>query len=74
MKKNYKIEGMSCGGCVNGVKHSLMQVPEISDAQVQLQPPRAVLTMNETVDVGKLQDQLSKTGSYKITELPNDIL
>ncbi len=70
MEKNYEIEGMSCGGCVNSVKNSLMQVPEITDAQVQLQPPRAVLTMNNSVDVNKLQTQLSKAGHYKIKEMP----
>ena len=69
MKKNYELSGMSCGGCVNNVKNTLLKLPGILDAEVGLNPQRAILTMNKTVDVTELQAQLSKAGHYSIKEL-----
>lgn len=69
MKKNYEIEGMSCGGCVGGVKRALLQNPDITDAEVQLNPPGAVLTMNKPIGVDQLQTQLTKAGHYSIKEI-----
>jgi copper chaperone len=68
MKKNYQLNGMSCGGCVNSVKHVLLQLPDITDADVQLNPQRAVLTMSKSIDVSELQSQLNKAGHYTIKE------
>ena len=69
MKKSYEIEGMSCGGCVSNVKMALLQLPDVIDADVQLIPQSAVLTMNKPVDVKELQTQLSNAGHYSIKEL-----
>ena len=69
MKKNYKLQGMSCGGCVNNVKRALLQLPEVKEAEVQLHPQRAVLTMSKAVDVEELQAQLNKAGHYTIKEV-----
>ena len=69
MKKTYTLEGMSCGGCVNNVKRALLEVPNITDADVQLHPQGAALTMNKTMDVEELQAQLNKAGHYKIKEM-----
>lgn len=68
MKKNYELSGMSCGGCVNSVKKMLMQNPDITDAEIQLNPPTAVLTMTEHIPLEKLQQQLSQSGNYKIRD------
>jgi copper chaperone len=59
---------MSCGGCVNSVKRILLQIPDVTDAEVQLNPPTAVLTMNEPILLGKLQQQLSQSGNYTIRD------
>ena len=69
MKKSYELSGMSCGGCVSSVKRSLLQLPNITEAEVQLNPPRAELAMNKSMDINVLQAQLSKIGNYKIKEL-----
>ena len=69
MKKKYELEGMSCGGCVNNVKKSLLQVPYVENVEVQLHPPGAVITMNKSIDVDELQAQLNKAGHYSIKEL-----
>ncbi|CAN5275318.1 hypothetical protein BH09BAC2_BH09BAC2_02100 [soil metagenome] len=59
---------MSCGGCVNSVKRMLMQLPDVTDAEIQLNPPTAVLTMNKPIALEKLQEQLNQSGNYKIRD------
>ena len=68
MKKNYEIKGMSCGGCVSNVKRALLELPDVTEADVQLNPQSAVLTMSKPVDVEELQAQLKKAGHYTIKE------
>ncbi len=68
MKKNYELSGMSCGGCVNSVKQILLQIPDITDAEIQLNPPTAVLTMNKPIALEKLQEQLNQAGNYTIRD------
>jgi len=69
MKKNYELEGMSCGGCVSNVKKALLQNQDIQEAEVQLHPQRAVLTMTKAINIHDLQAQLKKAGHYTIKEL-----
>ena len=68
MKKNYEITGMSCGGCVNNVKQTLLQNPDIENADVQLNPQSAVITMSKPIAVEVLQSQLNRAGHYTIKE------
>ena len=69
MKKNYELQGMSCGGCVSSVKNALLKLPDVEDAEVHLHPQTAVLTMSKPIDVDELQTQLSKAGQYTIKEV-----
>ena len=69
MKKNYELAGMSCGGCVSSVKQMLLKVPGVTEAEVQLRPPGAVLTMDKTIGIDELQAQLKKAGHYTIKEV-----
>lgn len=69
MKKNYELQGMSCGGCVSSVKNALLKLPAVEDAEVHLHPQNAVLTMSKPIDVKELQTQLSKVGHYTIIEV-----
>ena len=68
MKKIYELAGMSCGGCVNNVKKMLLQHPDVEEAEVQLHPQTAVLTMSKSIDVNELQTQLNRAGHYTIKE------
>lgn len=69
MKREYILEGMSCGGCVKNVKNALLQFSGIENAEVHLHPQTAVLTMTEPIGVAELQAQLNKAGHYKIKEV-----
>ena len=68
MKVKYVLEGMSCGGCLNNVKHVLLKVPEVTEAVVQLNQPSAVITMNKFINVDESQAQLTRSGHYTIKE------
>lgn len=68
MKKNYELSGMNCGGCVNNVKRVLLQIPNIEDAEVRLNPQSVTITMSKLIDVSELQTQLGKSGNYTIKE------
>jgi copper chaperone len=68
MKKKYELSGMSCGGCVNSVKHILLQIPNVEEAEVYLHPQSAIITMSKLIDTKELQTQLSKSGNYTIKE------
>ncbi len=72
MKKNYHIQGMSCGGCVSNVKRALLQVADVTEAEVHLNPQGATITMSKDIDVENLQTQLSKSGHYTIKEVLNN--
>lgn len=69
MKKKYQIQGMSCGGCVNNVKHALLKISGVEAADVQLNPQNVLLTMREPIAMEVLQAQLSKAGNYTIREI-----
>jgi copper chaperone len=69
MKINYELSGMNCGGCVSSVKSALLKLPEVQEAEIQLHPQSAVLTMSKAIDVKDLQAQLKKTGHYTIKEV-----
>lgn len=68
MKKEYDLEGISCGGCANNVKLALLQHPDITEVEVEVHPPRAVITMNKTIFINELQALLKKSGHYGIKE------
>ena len=68
MKKEFDLAGMTCGGCVSHVKKALLQIPGVTEAEVQLHPQRAVVTMSKNIDVAELQTQLSNAGNYTIKE------
>lgn len=68
MKKEFELAGMNCGGCVSHVKKALLQLPGVTEAEVQLHPQRAVVIMSKNIDVAELQTQLSNAGNYTIKE------
>ena len=60
MKKYYGLKGMSCGGCVSNVKKALMELPDVTEAEVQLKPQGVLLTMNKSIDTQVYKPSLIK--------------
>ncbi len=72
MKIKYEVKGMSCGGCVSNVRKALMLLPGVTDAEVQLNPQIAVITMSNSIAIEVLQSQLTTAGHYTIKEVLNN--
>jgi len=73
MKKEYILQGMSCGGCINNVKRALLQVPNVTEAEVHLNPQEAIITMDKDIDINVIQSHLKKAGHYTIKENVSNI-
>jgi len=70
MKQKFRINGISCGGCVTRVKETLEAHPSIEKAEIFLAPKGAtVITMKEALSIVDLQKQLNTLEGYTITEL-----
>jgi copper chaperone CopZ len=69
MQTTYRVDGMTCGGCVKSVAAKLSTVA--SDVEVTLTPPQARLSAAADLTVAKLNELMS--GKYKFTALAADI-
>jgi copper chaperone CopZ len=67
MQKQYKIEGMTCNGCVAGVKKKLSNLEQVQSAEIQLEYPQGELSFSSIVSVDILQETLG--GKYQIKEI-----
>lgn len=67
MKHTYTITGMTCTGCVAGVKSKLLMHPNVLSADVTLDPPQAVIEMNKHISTPELQNTLGNS-KYTISE------
>ena len=65
MKETIKIQGMTCGGCVNGVRHALSHVQLIAAAveigQAKVEYDETKVTLQEIIGV------INQAG-YKVVE------
>jgi copper chaperone CopZ len=66
--KTYKIEGMTCGGCVASVKKQLDESASITKAVIQLDYPQAKLSFDNELDIETLQSIIHKAGNYTIEQ------
>ena len=66
MKHIYDITGMHCESCITKITEALKKLDQISDVEVSLNPPRAVIEMNKHIDLGKLNAILGTAGDYKL--------
>lgn len=76
MKREFKIEGMTCGGCVGRVQKAMNEDPRIADATIQLEGPQAVIEFNDkTLSVEELQAIIDASGGhYTISQpVPNPV-
>ena len=64
MIQKYKIEGMTCGGCVAKVKATLEKIKGVDEVKVQLEFPQGEIKTSKFIELGLLQNAL---GKYKIT-------
>ncbi|MEO7255699.1 MAG: heavy-metal-associated domain-containing protein [Casimicrobium sp.] len=59
------IHGMSCGGCVGGVKRALEKVDGVSDVAVSLTPGQASLSADASLaSAGQIVAAITKLGYH----------
>ena len=68
MTHTYQITGMSCSGCQNKVEKKLNEIEGISKAKVTLNPPVAVIEMEQPIPTATIQAALFKVGNYTIAK------
>ena len=66
MTHDYDIVGMHCGSCVAKIGAALRGLPDVTEAEVTLQPPRARVTMSRHVPDERLRQAVSDAGDYRI--------
>lgn len=67
--KTYKIEGMTCGGCVVSVKKQFDGSEAISETNIQLDFPQAKISFTNEIEIESLQSIINKAGNYTIKEI-----
>ncbi len=68
MTHTYNISGLTCTGCITKARSALLKIGDINSADIQLEPPQAIINMQKHVGLNSLQDALSKAGKFTITE------
>ena len=66
MTHTYLIKGMICDHCVHKVKSRLEAIDQIQSVELTLDPPHAVITMNQHVSTEQMNDALAEIGDYQI--------
>lgn len=68
MTKAYRVEGMKCSGCVKSVKDALEALPGVREAQVQLEEPQVIISMEHELDIEDLKSSVAQAGSYRLSD------
>lgn len=68
MKKVIKIDGMSCGHCVNHVKNALEDIPGVSQVEVSLVNKMAVCEVEANVLDETIKAEIEDAG-YKVLSI-----
>lgn len=68
MTHTYQVTGMTCSGCENKVKSSLLVLPDVTAVEVSKDTNSAIISMDKHIGLSTLQDALGGTSSkYQIT-------
>ena len=71
MKHNYRVSGMTCGGCRSTVEKSLNTMDGVNNAVVTL-PDYAEIEMDSHIDIETMQKALAGVGNYSIEMLAHN--
>lgn len=62
---DFKVQGMTCGGCVRGVTNALNRVD--ADAVVNVDLPSKTVSVSSTADVQQLKQAIENAG-FAVTQ------
>lgn len=73
MKKVYlNISGMSCQGCMNIVKNTLLKIKGVKDVVVELVPGSSEVICEDSVRVEELVSVINNNTAYKASFLKEE--
>jgi len=73
MKYTYTINGMHCNSCRTKVENALNSIEGV-EAEVTLNPPTAVISMQKPIQTTQFQEVIATAGNYTIKVFnPNDL-
>ena len=67
MTLTYQIEGMHCVSCIAKVKSELLNLGDVTEAEVQLKSPQATISMAHHIPITTLQEAIDKAGKFTIS-------
>jgi copper chaperone CopZ len=73
MRYTYALTGMHCQSCVNKTSAALRAVPGVSNVNVTLSPPQAVVEMSQHVPTETLNQAVRQAGDYRLSEAPAEL-
>lgn len=62
MKKQIKIEGMSCNHCVMHVKNALNEIKGVHEVCVSLEDKNAIIEVEKEIESSKLREVIEDAG------------
>ncbi|QIK69617.1 heavy-metal-associated domain-containing protein [Erysipelothrix sp. HDW6C] len=62
MEKEFKVNGMTCGGCVRHVTHALNELEGVSNVNVDLETGIAKVVVSETVTDDQIVNAVKESG------------
>ncbi|MBH0229170.1 copper ion binding protein [Halobacillus yeomjeoni] len=62
MEKTFKVEGMSCGHCVNAVESALKSVEGVEDVSVHLAENEVIVSYSENVSEKEMVEAIEEQG------------
>lgn len=68
MKHFYSVKGMTCKSCVAKVSAALNSLPDVTTAEVTLNPSIAMVEMRKHISMEELNAAISRVGNYSIEE------
>ncbi|MDG4946356.1 heavy-metal-associated domain-containing protein [Weeksellaceae bacterium KMM 9713] len=69
MKKSFKIDGMTCEGCVQKVQDTFSEIEGVQTVKVSLKDATADIEANNDITMQQLQDAIdAKGGNYEVSE------
>ncbi len=70
MKQVFGVEGMTCGGCAQGVEQKIAVLPNVSNVQVSLEKKNIEFETSKPITTTVIEALLPE--KYKVYNLPND--
>ena len=74
MKHEYRIEGMTCGGCVARVQKAMDADPRVAEATLQLEGPQAIIEFSgKILSARELQGIIDASGGHYTISQPDPV-